>query len=45
MGRKHSLLMKFGQFMSHYKRKNFIKNSTKNVAGKLFPGPFKFAKN
>ena len=30
MGSKHSLLMKFGQFMSYYKRKNFIKKFDKN---------------
>ena len=45
LGSKHSLLMKFGQFMSYYKRKNFIKNSTKITARKLVPGPFVFAKN
>ena len=37
--------MKFGQFMSHYKSKNFIKNSTKPAAWKLVPGLFVFAKN
>ena len=42
---KHRLLMKFGQFMSHYKSKNFIKNSTKPAAWKLVPGLFVFAKN
>ena len=36
--------MKFGQFMSHYTRKNFIKNSAKTAARKLVPGPFVFAK-
>ena len=30
MGSKYSLLMKFGQFMSYYKRKNFIKNILPN---------------
>ena len=30
LGSKHSLLMKFGQFMSDYKRKNFIKKFYKN---------------
>ena len=29
LGSKHSLLMKFGQFMSDYKRKILSKNSTK----------------
>ena len=24
LGSKHSLLMKFGEIMSHYKRKNFL---------------------
>ena len=40
--RKHNLLMKFGQFMSYYKRKNFIKKLYKNCG--LVPGPFVFAK-
>ena len=30
MGSKHSLLMKFGQFMLYYKRKNFIKKLYQN---------------
>ena len=30
LGSKHSLLMKFGQFMSYYERKNFIKKFCKN---------------
>ena len=29
---KHSLLMKFGQFMSYYERKKLIENSTKIAA-------------
>ena len=36
--------MKFGQFMSYSKINNFIKK-LKNVAWKLVPGPFVFAKN
>ena len=36
--------MKFGQFMSYYKRKK-SKNFTKTAAWKLVPGPFVFAKN
>ena len=31
LGSRHSLLMKFGQNMSYYKRKKFIKNSTKTA--------------
>ena len=42
---KHRLLMKFGQFISYFKRKVSSKNSTKTAAGKLVPGPFVFAKN
>ena len=34
--------MKFDQFISYYKRKNFIK---KIATWKLVPGPFTFAKN
>ena len=30
LGRKHSLLTKFGQFMSHHKRKKFIKKFHEN---------------
>ena len=30
LGSKDSLLMKFGQFMSYYRRKNFIKKLYKN---------------
>ena len=30
LGSKHSLLMKFGQFMSYYKRKKFVKKLYKN---------------
>ena len=37
--------MKFDHFMSYFKRNNFRKNSTKNVAWKLVPGTFVFAKN
>ena len=32
--------MKFGQFMQYYKKNFFSKNSAKNVAWKLVPGPF-----
>ena len=32
--------MKFGQFVYNYKMKFLSKNSTKNVAWKLVPGPF-----
>ena len=37
---KHSLLMKFGLFMSHYKRKNFIKKFYKNCNLKTSSRPF-----
>ena len=38
--------MKFGQFISYYKRKNFVEFFfTKTAAWKLVPGPFVFAKN
>ena len=37
--------MKFGHFMSYFKRNNLIKNSTKTAVLKLVPGPFVFAKN
>ena len=37
--------MKFGQFMTYYKKNNFIKNSQKSVAWKLVPGAFALAKN
>ena len=29
LGNKHTLLMRFGQFMSYYERKKLSKNSTK----------------
>ena len=46
LGSKHSLLMKFGQFMSYEKKeKNSSKNSTKIAALKLVPDTFVFAKN
>ena len=45
LGSKHSLLMKFDQFVSYYKRKKISKNSTKTKTRKLVPGPFAFAKN
>ena len=37
--------MKFGQFMSYYKRKNSSKCLTKTATTKLVPGLFVFAKN
>ena len=37
--------MKFGQFVSYYKRKNFIIKFYKKYDLKLVPGPFVFAKN
>ena len=40
LGSKRSLVMKFGQFMQYYKKMFLPKNSTKNVAWKLVPGPF-----
>ena len=45
LGSKHSLVMKFGQFMQYYKITFLSKNSTKNMAWKLVPGPFLFLKN
>ena len=41
----HNLVMKFGQFMYCYIIRILSKNSMKNVAWKLVPGPFKFSKN
>ena len=41
---KHSLSMKFGQFISYYKRK-LSKKSTETATWKLVPDPFLFAKN
>ena len=40
LGSKRSLVIKFGQFMQYYRKNFLIKNSTKNVAWKLVPGPF-----
>ena len=40
MGSKHSLLMKFGQFMSYKKRKNFIKKFYQNCGVKTSSSPF-----
>ena len=37
---EYSLLMKFGQFMSYYKRKNFIKKFNKNCSLKTSSRPF-----
>ena len=37
---EHSLLMKFGQFMSHYKRKNLIQKFCKNCSLKTSSRPF-----
>ena len=45
LGSKHSLLMKFGQFMSYYKRKKFIKKLGKTGTWKLVPDPFVFTKS
>ena len=35
----YSLLMKFEQFMSYYKRKNLLKRHTKTATWKLVPDP------
>ena len=43
LGSKHSLLMKFGLFISYYKRKKFMKKLYKNCDLKV-PGSFVFAK-
>ena len=40
LGSKHSLLMKFGQFRSYYKRNNSSKNSKKIVTWKTSSRPF-----
>ena len=40
LGSKHSLLMKFDQFMSYYKRKNFIKKLHENCGPKASSTPF-----
>ena len=40
LGSKHSLLMKFGQFMSYEKRKNFIKKFYQNCGLKTSSRPF-----
>ena len=37
--------MKFGQFMSYYKRKKISKKFVKTITRKLVPGSFVFAKN
>ena len=37
---KHSLVMKFGQFIEYYKIIFSLKSYMKNVASKLLPGPF-----
>ena len=42
LGSKYSLLIKFGQFMSYYKKK---KKKKKNENWKLVSGPFVFEKN
>ena len=41
---KHRLLMKFAQFILHYKRNNFIKKFNKNCDLQLVPDHFVFAK-
>ena len=38
LGNKYNLVMKFDQFMLHYKRKLFIKKFNENMAWKLLPG-------
>ena len=40
LGSKHSLLMKSGQFMSYYKRKDFIKKFYKHCNLKISFRPF-----
>ena len=40
MGSKRTLLMKFGQFMSYYKRKNFMRKFYKNCNQKTSSRPF-----
>ena len=40
LGSKHSLLMKFGQFISYSKRNNFIKKLHKNSSQKTGSKPF-----
>ena len=40
LGSKRSLVMTFGQFMQYFKIIFLSKNSTKNVAWELVPGPF-----
>ena len=40
LGSKHRLLMKFGQFMSYYKRKKIIKIFCKNCDLKTGSRPF-----
>ena len=41
LGSKHTLVMKFGQFMQYYKIIFFLsKNAMKNVTWKLIPRPF-----
>ena len=37
--------MKFGQFMSYYKRKKLSKHFAKTATWKLVPGPFVFTKD
>ena len=40
LGSKHCPLMKFGQFMSYFKRNNFFKKFYKNCGLKTSSGPF-----
>ena len=42
MWKVSSLLMKYGQFISYYKRRYLIKNYTKTASWKLVLGPFVF---
>ena len=46
MSKVNSLLMKYGQLISYYKRRYVIKkNYTKTASWKLVLGPFVFPKN
>ena len=40
LGSKHSLLIKFGQFVSYYKRKKIIKKFHQNFELETSPRPF-----
>ena len=45
LGSKHSLVIKFGQFMSYYDEKIASKTFTKNMPRKLVPDFSEFIKN